>query len=390
VASGDAWAKSGLTPPVGLESLTVSIEPGFVKDSRTLVLRSNQPVDKPIIDVLLALSSASGTAQIQSSFLVLTRESSGTNMGAVLVRVGDTLSAIALANPVAGADLYQMLWALYQANPQAFMSQNMNLLKAGVTLNLPDTQTVLAIDQKIARDMYQAHLNAFKTLRGGSTAAGSVASRAAAVTAPLPGDAQTSSVSAAAVTSAPTSDRVLLTSASSTEQREDARVATAKEIAEIQSRVDSLQQNVQQLKDALNQAQNGALGSSTTTALTPRLEDSTGSARAVSGASAAAGAHSTVIGALGQLWSSLTSSVLGIITAILAIGGLLVAWLLRRAGARREVDEAEGHDVEQVLDPLTRTTLDQKLQGVDLNLDQTTLTEKKEPSMAQPPAGPTA
>jgi hypothetical protein len=43
-----------------------------------------------------------------------------------------------------------------------------------------------------------------------------------------------------------------------------------------------------------------------------------------------------------------------------------------------------------VLDPLTRTTLDQKLQGVDLNLDQTTLTEKKEPSMAQPPAGPTA
>jgi pilus assembly protein FimV len=71
-------------------------------------------------------------------------------------------------------------------------------------------------------------------------------------------------------------------------------------------------------------------------------------------------------------------------TAILAIGGLLVAWLLRRAGARREVDEVEGDELPEALNPLTRTALDQKLQGIDLNLDQTAAAEKKEPSIAQP------
>jgi hypothetical protein len=84
------------------------------------------------------------------------------------------------------------------------------------------------------------------------------------------------------------------------------------------------------------------------------------------------------------LWSSFTSSALGVLTAILAIGGLLVAWLLRRASARREVDEVEGDDVPEALNPLTRTALDQKLQGIDLNLDSTIATDKKEPSIVQP------
>ena len=140
VASVDAWAKSGLTPPVSLESMTVSIEPGFVKDSRSLVLRSNQPVNRQIIDVLLEVSSAGGSTQIQSSFLVLTRANEA-GASTVLIKAGDTLSGIALAHPVTGADLYQMLWALYQANPQAFFSQNMNLLKAGVTLTEIDRET---------------------------------------------------------------------------------------------------------------------------------------------------------------------------------------------------------------------------------------------------------
>jgi hypothetical protein len=74
----------------------------------------------------------------------------------------------------------------------------------------------------------------------------------------------------------------------------------------------------------------------------------------------------------------------------LAIGGLLVAWLLRRAGARREVDEVEGDELPEPLNPLTRTALDQKLQGIDLNLDQTTAGEKKEPSIVQPNVSPKA
>jgi pilus assembly protein FimV len=97
-----------------------------------------------------------------------------------------------------------------------------------------------------------------------------------------------------------------------------------------------------------------------------------------------------VTGALSQLWSSFTASSLGVITAILAIGGLLVAWLLRRAGARREANEVESDEASAAVNPLTRTALDQKLQGIDLNLDLTGSAEKKEPSISQPTASPKA
>jgi hypothetical protein len=78
------------------------------------------------------------------------------------------------------------------------------------------------------------------------------------------------------------------------------------------------------------------------------------------------------------------------LTAVLALGGLLAAWLLRRSGARREVDEVEGDEVSEPLNPLMRTALDQKLQGIDLNLDQTKATDKKEPSITQPNVTPKA
>ena len=442
VASADAWAKAGLTPPVSLASMAVSIEAGFVKDSRTLVLRSNQGVDRQVIDVLLEVSSASGSTQVQSSFLVLTRADEGT-AGSVLVKPGDTLSGIALANPVAGADLYQMLWALYQANPQAFISQNMNLLKAGVTLKIPDAQTVRAIDPKLARDMYQKHVNALKDLRGNSNTANAT-SRAPTVAVPA-SSTQSTAVSTAGAAPTPSSgDRVLLTSASTAEQKEDARVAAAKEIAEIQSRVDSLQQNVQQLKDALNQGAGaasgtpgspgttgsaGTTGSTGTTGATGTTgtTGTTGSAGATgsvssapaagapgaagsadaTGATAASSANGSAGSAssagsttgttsqstqhtLAQLWSKLTTSAVGILTLILGFGGLLVAWLLRRASARREQAAVEGDDLPEPLNPNARTALDQKLQAIDLNLDTTSATTKIEPSLVNPSASPKA
>jgi len=66
----------------------------------------------------------------------------------------------------------------------------------------------------------------------------------------------------------------------------------------------------------------------------------------------------------------------------LALGGLLMAWLLRGASARREQDEAKGDDVPEPLNPLARTALDKKLQGIDLNLDLNSAAAKIEPSLA--------
>jgi hypothetical protein len=88
------------------------------------------------------------------------------------------------------------------------------------------------------------------------------------------------------------------------------------------------------------------------------------------------------------LWSKLSSSAVGILTAILAIGGLLVAWFLRRASARRELDEVEGDDSPAPVNPSARAALDQKFQGIDLNLDMTSSALKREPAIIQPSANP--
>ena len=469
LASTDAWAKAGLTPPASLESMVVTVEPGFTKDSRTLVLRSTQSVNRPVIDVLLEVSSASGATQVQSSFLVLTQANNASAGGTVVVKAGDTLSAIALIHAVPGADLYQMLWALYQANPQAFFSQNMNLLKVGAVLTIPQAETVRAIDTKLAREMYLKHIAAFNARSGGARTAS---------TGPTPKAAEPAASTQAGTVSTPSAptpatasgDRVRLTSSNTNDQSEDARVAAAKEIAEIQSRVDSLQQNIKQLKDTLSQPGNapqtgapgatgtagatgatgtaGATGSAGATG-TAGATGSTGAAGATAGATGVAGstgavgltgtagatgapgsvgtsgsagvaaqagvagAQAGVAGAqagaagatgnaapttattesaatggfqatAGKLWAGLTGSALGMLTAFLALGGLLVAWLLRRASARREQDENESDDAPRPLSPEAVTAFDQKLKGLDLNLDASATPAKVEPSLAKP------
>ena len=441
LASTDAWAKAGLTPPASLESMVVTVEPGFTKDSRTLVLRSTQSVNRSVIDVLLEVSSASGATQVQSSFLVLTQASSASVGGTVVVKSGDTLSAIAMIHAVPGADLYQMLWALYQANPQAFFSQNMNLLKAGAVLTIPQADTVRAIDTKLAREMYLKHTAAFNARSGGTRTAstGLTPQAAAPVASTQAGTVSTPSAPAPATASG---DRVRLTSSNANEQSEDARVAAAKEIAEIQSRVESLQQNIKQLKDTLSQPGSapqtgtpGATGStgaagatgatgtagaagSTSAAGATGVAGSTGVtgapgsvgtsgsagvaaqagvAGAQAGAAAAAGnaaptatatTESAATGGFqataGKLWAGLTGSTLGMLTAFLALGGLLVAWLLRRASARREQDENESDDAPRPLSPEAVTAFDQKLKGLDLNLDASAAPAKVEPSLAKP------
>ena len=470
LASTDAWAKAGLTPPASLESMVVTVEPGFTKDSRTLVLRSTQSVNRPVIDVLLEVSSASGATQVQSSFLVLTQANNASAGGTVVVKAGDTLSAIALIHAVPGADLYQMLWALYQANPQAFFSQNMNLLKVGAVLTIPQAETVRAIDTKLAREMYLKHIAAFNARSGGARTAS---------TGPTPKAAEPAASTQAGTVSTPSAptpatasgDRVRLTSSNTNDQSEDARVAAAKEIAEIQSRVDSLQQNIKQLKDTLSQPGNapqtgapgatgtagatgatgtaGATGSTGAAGATAGATGSTGAAGATAGATGVAGstgavgltgtagatgapgsvgtsgsagvaaqagvagAQAGVAGAqagaagatgnaapttattesaatggfqatAGKLWAGLTGSALGMLTAFLALGGLLVAWLLRRASARREQDENESDDAPRPLSPEAVTAFDQKLKGLDLNLDASAVPAKVEPSLAKP------
>lgn len=64
---------------------------------------------------------------------------------------GDNLSSIARQVLPAGVDLNQMLVALHRANRDAFIANNMNLLKVGAILKIPEKSEVAAIDTSTAR-----------------------------------------------------------------------------------------------------------------------------------------------------------------------------------------------------------------------------------------------
>ncbi len=336
IAPQQSWSAAGLTSPAALETLSVSIEPGFTPGSRRLVVRSSQTVNRPIVDVLVDVALSTGRLTVQSSYLVLV---SSAPAGSVVVVPGDTLASIAQRYAVAGADLYQMLWALYQANPSAFISQNMNLLRAGTTLSIPDAQTILAVDAKFAYGMFLKHVEAFKQGRG-------TANRASQTPVVAPGSTSAGSVTTPAPTAeqAPAGDQLRLSGSNQSSAADDAKVAAAQELKEMQQRIEALQNNLQQLRDAMQQQTDSA-----PKAPVVRPETS----------------------GIARVQQIANDNVLWVVLGASAVLALLMALMLRRAGMR----ENELGPTAQT-DPAVSKAFDQKLQSIDLNLDTAT-TEAK-------------
>lgn len=80
------------------------------------------------------------------------------------VKSGDTLMRIASAN-LNGVSLDQMLVSIYRANPQAFVGENMNRLKSGQILTIPDADTARTSSASDARLVVQTHSANFNTYR---------------------------------------------------------------------------------------------------------------------------------------------------------------------------------------------------------------------------------
>ena len=96
--------------------------------------------------------------------------------GEVKVRSGDTAGAIASAHRPSGISLDQMLVALVRANPQAFIDGNVNRLRAGSVLQIPDQASAGATSAAEASKIVAAQsrdFNAFRhRLAGAAPAAG--------------------------------------------------------------------------------------------------------------------------------------------------------------------------------------------------------------------------
>jgi pilus assembly protein FimV len=81
------------------------------------------------------------------------------------VRAGDTLSGIARSVQRANVSLDQMLVALFRGNPDAFMGNNMNRLKAGEVLTVPSAEVAQQVSASGAREEIRAHSADFAAYR---------------------------------------------------------------------------------------------------------------------------------------------------------------------------------------------------------------------------------
>lgn len=252
VAGAADWQAAGLTPPVALDSLSLTVKPGRNADARLVEIRSNLPTEATVVDMLLAVRTDAASRTLQTSVIVPPPPQVRLAGQQITVQRGDTLSGIANQFPVQGANLYQQLWALYSANPRAFINENMNLLRAGASLTIPDADTVRAVDPVFARAQYLEHVRAFRQMRGGGQGNQGVQAQAATQAAPSAPEIQQGAVeqSDQQASAGAVSDQVRLTAAETDQQTSD----TQARVEEI-SRTEALERNIDALQGALAQAE---------------------------------------------------------------------------------------------------------------------------------------
>lgn len=314
-----AWAQASLTPPVSLASLRVYLEPGHQPGTRLIRVVSDQPFTGSVADILLDVQTSAGQrrhqvtllphadahiARVASSSLYRPADQAGANKpsGAVVqpghtitVRRGDTLFSIARRYAIDGITEFQFLAALYQANPHAFSQRNMNLLRAGTVLSVPDMPALTALTDRQARQFFMQHLSAFNAYRAGKArSAGVIASVSLDSSAQEAASGTLSTVTehTSAPSSAASGDRLLLSSAAAAEPvsstlsqagvtpkngepgtplaglATDQQVAQQRAVQEAQSRVSALEANVRDLQQLQQQAQGETSSSSSNSSTT--------------------------------------------------------------------------------------------------------------------------
>ncbi|MBZ9560209.1 MULTISPECIES: FimV/HubP family polar landmark protein [unclassified Modicisalibacter] len=186
LASAAAFDEAGIPRTTLAESVKVAIERS--RGDLAVTLTTRQPVNEPYLDLLLTLEWPGGRQRREITLLldppgyaqmpalapgaatparpassagsVATGESSSPAEGAAAsaaatpqslrVAPGDTLSGLASRVRPAGASLEQTMLALQRANPDAFADGNVNNLRAGVTLDVPSRDAILAREPEVA------------------------------------------------------------------------------------------------------------------------------------------------------------------------------------------------------------------------------------------------
>ncbi|MES2017922.1 MAG: FimV/HubP family polar landmark protein [Pseudomonadota bacterium] len=293
LAPADAFRTANIEFNPALLSLRFAVEQ---RGSRQFIkITSSQPVNEPFVDMLLELSWAGGrlvreytflldpaemrtpqTAQVTTPVDVLSQRNGKVptskpapaaaaqpsaapqdkdNASDYKVKAGDTLGKIAAQLKPVEVSLDMMLVALYRANPDAFAGNNMNRLKSGQILSVPDAANIKATSEGEARGVVVAHAADFNAYR--SKLAGQVATAApdkAAAPTQSTGGKITAKVEEQRTPANEAKDQLKLSKASAagvagkSAASAEERIAKEKALADATARVKELERNVSELE----------------------------------------------------------------------------------------------------------------------------------------------
>lgn len=165
-----------LDPPEMLQTA----KPSVVAPVAPVVLAApSAPAPAPVLQGLPAPLKIAPPPQMQSAPDLVTTTKKGSPAPAAMpaepppaatagerqVKAGDTLSKIARENMPAAVSLDQMLVALFNSNRDAFDGNNMNRLRAGKILRLPDPAEAAKVDTSEAHRQVVAQSADFNTYR---------------------------------------------------------------------------------------------------------------------------------------------------------------------------------------------------------------------------------
>jgi len=237
-ADAEAYKAARMARDASLEGLSLELQERA--GQRWLVITGKSPAKAGFVDVLLELRWATGRMVRDVGVLLGNAEGKArAPMPSHLrVQAGDTASQLAQNHKDDSVALDQMLLALLRSNPDAFHDNNVNRLKAGAILILPDAAQAKEVDREEARQALQLQAEEFASYRA------TLAERLPA--APLPDNEQAASgkiQQSAAPKPAPAQDKLTLAKPGEGEDR----IALQREAQATAQRAQEMARNINEL-----------------------------------------------------------------------------------------------------------------------------------------------
>lgn len=176
----------------------------------------------------------------------------------IIVKAGETAGRIAAVNKPAHVSLDQMLVALLRANPDAFIGDNVNRIKAGALVTLPtETEATVTTPAQASQIIIaqSGDFNAFRRKLASSAPTTQVTPASREVTGKLQANVEEKKPSAA------TPDKLTLSKGAVTEKVSEDQLAQARNAKEAANRAAELAKNLQDLSKLAAASSAGAAAS---------------------------------------------------------------------------------------------------------------------------------